>query len=604
MEKNGVFNNPWGAGHSYTPAKMFWEELPIVKDKLYEMRLSSEGSIKNGLVPSMSLVSWGYEYTAATGGNAATGIADMSQEPGWKQWGEWVTARKDKYVALDWDGKVYFPGAGYITPLMPLDQEDWPEGITDATYGDWVGVKLGKLANHIHCSGLFAADFWVGLYGGHHDFHPRVIDAFAKWANVTIPAGTVRERADYIIKNHMPLMFDFRADRFARFYARLAETIRSSGNEPLVGGQMLPDAALTRHYGNDFRIYLQHLPAKNWYFQLELQSDGSRQIQSYFKSAISMGTYSSREPDMQLGAQMDATTNEFWDAVKNAKYTEAEGWLHLKHQWLTVGFTHVLNRDGSVRRAVSAFQRSYWDAGTVDSNWMKILYDHIPRHPFGPAVYYSSDLERQSENSGNPNFYWWVNAKSLGWTEKGIPMGYYAADVALDKITTANKPTGWLVYVDNLNQTKFKDAEKNKLLAIAPIIDETNFKESTPIYFEGDSLGGYSFVDQQGRVVIVVSNRGFKEVKGNMVIHLVKPGNYTMKELFSKSTQTLRIPSSGLSVPITIAGRETQVFEIPGLCLADRACPEPSPLKATAKPLSSQTPHSSFDLLGRNVTKP
>lgn len=85
-ETNGVMDIPWGAGNYRWPEQMFWESMSQVRDKHLEMTNGGDAMEKQGKVPVMSCVAWGYEYTAATGGDASLGFADMSQTEGWKQW--------------------------------------------------------------------------------------------------------------------------------------------------------------------------------------------------------------------------------------------------------------------------------------------------------------------------------------------------------------------------------------------------------------------------------------------------------------------------------------------------------------------------------------
>jgi len=576
-ERNGVFHIPWGAGNYSWPEQMFWESKSEIKDKGDIMRNLADQETALGRVASMSCVAWGYEYKAATGGDSALGFADMSHKEGWQQWGEWIAARKDKYLAQDWDGKILYPAAGYITPMMPLDKEDWPPGIDSATYGDWSGWKLGTLANEIHTRGFFAADFVVGLYGGNHDFHPRVIDDFERWAGVKVPGASVTERAAVVKNSYWARYNDFKSDRFARFYARAANTIRSSGREPLVGGQILPDAPMVRGSGNDFRIYLRHLPAKNWFFQVELQSDEGRPVPTYWTSATYMGIHAARAPDFPLGAQMDASSSNFWGAVKNTRKAgdgltdSVWGNRYLKHAWLSVGWTHVANTDGSVRRAPLAFQRSYWDAGGVDTPIVALVRKHIPRHPFGPAVYYSTDLERQSEGTGNPNFYYWVAPKAMGWRQAGVPAGYFVSDTALANLKPENRPSGWFVYVDNLGLTSLNPGEKARLENIAPILTEKDVRDSCPVSFEGDSLGGYAFLDSAGSVIVVVSNAGSTSHAGWLNFAKVENGRYALNDLLDNTSGVLGVVANKSRFPFWIEARDTKVFEIPGLRERGRA---------------------------------
>lgn len=564
-EYNGVYEIPWGAGNYTWPEKLFWENKTEIRDKLQVMRQGAQELEQQGRVPIMSTVAWGYEYIAATGGDPNAGISDMSRSEGWQQWGGWLSARKDKYLAQDWDGKIYYPSAGYVTPLMPLDREDWPAGIDSATYGDWVGDKLGRLANEIHSRGFFAADFVVGLYGSNHDFNPRVIDDFENWAKVEVPGATVAERAGVIKARFWTLFNDYRCHRYARFYARAAETIRSSGREPLVGGQILPDVPTVRGTGNDFRIYLKYLPAKDWYFQVELQADEGRPVMPYWSASTFMGVHAARAPDFPLGAHMDGYQTSFWNAVANGNKDSVWARRYMKHAWLSVGWTHVANTDGTVRRAPQAFQRAYWDAGGVDTPVVAMIRRYIPRQPFGPAVYYSTDLERQSESTGNPNFYYWVAPKTLTWRSAGIPLGYFVSDTALAKLKAENRPSGWFVYVDNLDQTRLKPEEKARLEAIAPILTEADYRSHCPLVFEGDSLGGFAFIDQNGSVIVTVSNQSELPVEGALRFARVQDNDYTVKDLFSQKEAPMKVTGNKARFPISMGSRETRVFEIPGL---------------------------------------
>jgi len=566
-EHNGVFQMPWGGGGYRWPEQLFWEDMSQIGDKYNEMVQSSDGVDADGKVPAMSSVAWGYEYTAATGGDGAQGLSDMSREEGWRLYGPWLEARKDKYFAQDWDGKIVYPSAGYVTPLMPLDREDWPAGIENATFGDFAGERLGRLANRIHLRGMFAADFVVGLYGGNHDFHPRVIDDFERWAGVRVPGATVTERAGVIKARYWSRYDDFKCDRMARFYARFAETVRSSGREPVVGGQILPHAASVRGTGNDFRIYARKLPPRNWFFQVETQSDGGRPVPAYWVAATNMGGHAARAPMFPLGAHMDAYAPAFRDAVAGGGHDEAWGRLYMKHAWLSVGWTHVANLDGSVRRAPQSFQRGYWDLGGIDTPIVALVREHIPRHPFGPAFYYSTDLERQSEGTGNPNFYYWFEPKVYAWRNQGIPSGYFVSDTALDGLAkdTANWPSGWFVYVDNLGLTRFSDAERKRLEAIAPILSEKDVRDSCPLSFSGDSLGGFGFLDQDGSVVVVVSNASSRAVAGGLEFARVVDSTYQIRELLGPVDTRLRVAGGRATFHLTLAARETRVFEIPGL---------------------------------------
>lgn len=567
-ERNGVFSTPWGASNYQWPQKMFWEHIPEVDQKLSDMLSGAAGIESEGRAPLMGAVAWGFEYTAAIGGDSTRGWLDMSRVPGWQQWGEWVRDRKDKYVSRNYNGEDNFPHAGYITPLMPLDSADWPPGIPEATYGDWAGWKLGTLANKIHARGFFAADFIVGLYGSHVDFHDRVIDDFSKWSGYDIPPGETFQRRQAMLGEAWPKWHDFKCHRYGRFYARAAETIRQSGREPLVGGQMLPGVAIARHLGNDFRIYQRHLPAKNWYFQIELQSDGDRPVPPYWSAATNLGTHAGRAPDFPFGAHMDADQEEFWTSVRNSqRKDETWGRRYLRHAWLSVGWTHVAKTDGSVTRAARAFQRGYWDGGAVDTLVVNLVRSHIPRHPFGPAFYYSTDMEAQCERVLDAGFAYLYEPHILSIRNAGVPAGYFVSDSSLPNLDSANYPSGWFFDVQaGDGRARLSAQERQKLTRIAPIILPSQVADSCPLFFQGDSIGGYGFIDQDGRVVVVVSNASEKDVRGAVrFARIDSNGTYRVEDLLTKEESALVIAESKGSIPLEIAARDTRVFAIDGL---------------------------------------
>lgn len=605
-ERNGVFQYPWGAANYIWPEQLFWEGVAQIREKGQDMRQDARGIEGRGLVPLLSSVAWGYEYKASIGGDPALGLADKTKDGGWKEFGQWIQPREEKYLARDWDGKLIYPYAGYITPLMPLDKADWPAGIDSATFGDYAGVKLGSLANQVEARGIFAADFVVGLYGSNHDFHPRVMADFEKWSGVTLVGSTDAARAKDIISKHWPAWNNFKCHRFARFYARIAQTVKTSGREPLVGGQILPQAALVRPLGNDFRIYLQYLPAKNWYFQVELQSDEGRHVPDYWTSSTYMGAHAARAPEFPLGAHMDAYQNGFWVSVlDNNKKDSAWGRKYMKHHWLSVGFTHIARTDGSVKRAARAFQRAYWDAGSVEPELVEFIREHQPKYPFGMAFYYSTEIEKQLESTGEAKYYWMMEARAIDWRRKGVPAGYFVSDTALASSNISNRPSAWLVETqDKEGFHKMTTAERTRLEAIAPIATEANFRNYSPLVFEGDSLGGYAFINQHGNVIVVVSNSSDNAVTGNMKFARVENGTYEVKELLGTSTGTLTIAANGGTYPLKLDGRDTKVFQIPGLREINRGGSQTSvtPRKKLAPSVAVGSAEPRIDAKGRTGT--
>lgn len=597
-EPNGVYVQPWGAAGMSWPEQVFWQSVDQIQNQHLEMTNAADGVEASGCVPVMGPVAWGYEYTAATGGNAATGIADKSQASGWKQFGQWMQDPNHvKYYSTDWNGKAE---PGYVTPLMPMDAADWPASwgawpfasTTGTDWGQWLGHQFTALCLDMHYRGVFCADYVIGLeWGDAIDYNPRIIDDFAAWAQVTIPGTTVSDRADYVQNNYKSLWWDYKATRFGDFYTTIGNGLLQAGKTPLVGGQITGIPSWTRGSANDFRIYKKNLPGRYWFYNVELQSDPLRPVPDPWWSSICMGTTAAKDPDMHFGGQMDAAGGQgaFDSALSNGGKDYAWGQKYLKHHWLSVGWTHVANIDGTVRRAPESFMRSYWDAAEVNPDLITTLLSHIPRHPFGPAFYYSAAIERSYEvgNGKTSNQWWACQFQLLGDMDpvlvntrqghaRGLCLGYYVSDLGLDHLAAADKPTGWIVY----NSDRLPAPEKAKLEAIAPIYDidvsrtdgngaiAASLLAAGPIHFDqaqDQCINGLAFVDQNGSVILMVTNTLDTDGTATAVFSNVLDGSFDCNGLLGTPGAKLSISGGKGSFALSVPARETLVFEIPGL---------------------------------------
>jgi hypothetical protein len=609
-ERNGVMGQPWGAAGNSWPEQLFWNNVPANNNHhLQEMKNAAKGIESDGRVPQLGSVAWGYEYRAATGGDTSSisPLPDMSKVGGWKQWGEWMKDPNHvKYHSTNWYGSTE---PGYVTPIMPMDPADWPsewvappnwispkewvdnKPVSTISYGQWIGNRLSQLALWTDNRGIYCADYVVGLtWGDAIDYNERVVDNFAAWAGVEIPQGTISQRANYIQYNYKSDWFDYKCARFAEFYCSMGQNLLDNGKTPLIGGQTL---GLTRDSGNDFRIYIQGkngsmtLPGRYWFFNLELQSDDLRTPHLNWESSIRMGVLASREPDMQLGAQLNAFGGQgsFDNALKNAGRDKAWGQNHITQQWLSVGWTHILDRNGLVRRAPMSFMRSYWDAGKTPNEEFELLLKYIPRKPFGPALYYSVAIERQFEKGhGKYSNSWYMcfekflrelspiqHATRQG-SLRGAFSGFYVSDASIDHLKPADYPAAWIVY----DSDSLPDDERIKLEAIAPIIDPDKSLSNAakqlfplcPVYIEQDTsecLNGLAFVDQNKSVIILVSNSKEKDAKGTLVFQHVSNGTFNCKGIIGLPDTALTITDSTGSIQINLPPRSNGVYEIPGL---------------------------------------
>ncbi len=614
-DQHGACGQPWGAAGFAWPQQLFWQDVDMMSTShVGEMRASAQGMDSVGLAPVLGCVAWGYEYTSATGGdpNNLGATPDNSAIGGWKEWGAWMT-NHPQYQSTDWHGKTE---AGYFTPLMPMDPADWPATWTapagwvapagwsggkptqTTSYAEWLGTRLAQLCYAVDCRGMMCADYVVGLeWGDAVDYNPRVMDDFATWAGVTIPGTSIEERSDYIQVNLKALWWDYKCTRFRDFYGSLGKNLLANGKTPMVGGQISGYPMWTRGSGNDFRIYTQGnegLLGQYWFFNVELQADSLRPPTDYWLSALAMASTAAREPDMRLGGQMDATggQGEFDRSVTNAGYDAAWGLKYITHQWLSVGWSHIAGRDGVVRRAPMSFMRSYWDAGKTPEAELMLIQGHIPRHPFGPAFYYSASIERAFEedhwNSKTSNGEWFlfpkmsreVFPKSAASPRRGhargLCMGYVVSDVGLDHMAKADRPSGWIIYDDD----RLPAAERAKLEAIAPIYnidaggaDADGSKAAAllalgPVHIAQDSdqcLNALAFVDQNDSVILMISNTNDTPGTGDVVFTNVGDGSFAATGLLNANDTSFAVQGGTGRFAISVPARGTLVFEIPKL---------------------------------------
>jgi hypothetical protein len=337
--------------------------------------------------------------------------------------------------------------------------------------------------------------------------------------------------------------------------------------------------------GNDPRIWAKQQPGKYWFFLVETQSAGDRNTPPDWTALYSIGATTSREPDVPVGVMLDADIGDYWNAVTRAGWSTEFGWRYLKHTWLSAGWTHVANRDGTVRRGTQSFMRSFWDAGGTNPDHMNAILGHIPKHPFGPAMYYSVSIEKSFEvpppaGTDTPNYYFYfeylqrgIRTPTPGYPKpelegivQGLNLGYWVSD-AVDpaKLSAANKPSAWLMYDSN----RLPAAERAKLEAVAPVFDLASDAAKAlaagPLRAKGSGLNALAFVDQNGSVMVMVSNMNATDSSGSLEFSNVGNGSFDAIGLLGTPTGKFTVASNKASLPITVAARDTLVFEIPKL---------------------------------------
>jgi len=572
-----VLTQAWGVGGSAWPDQLFWQDVPFNQEHYYDMLLAADSIASGGRVPVGGNVAWGFDLLNANGGDPD--FADYSQQGGYMQYAAWMNPREGTYFALGPDGTISYPGQGYVSFSMPMLADDLPEDSQPETFGKWAGESLGNLAVTYHLRGFLDADFFIGVYSP-DDWHPRLINSFESWAGVTVPGTTVPARANYVSQNLNSEWIDFVNAGQVSFLTEIDNTLLANGVTPFSGGQLNFDPALSRVTGSDPRAWETQIPGKYWYFVVENESQGDRSTPSDWTASYSIGASASRVPDVPMGVDMDGFCN---DSVLEAA-------LYNKHLWLSAGWTYIANRDGSIRRASQVFQRNNWDAQTACADQVAVMREHVPTHPFGPAFYYSDNVARYFESPNNEtNYYYFcpylqrsiatLTASSpqpqYYGVAQGINLGYWVSD-AVDPSTlkAADVPSAWLLYDSN----RLPADELTKLKAVAPVYDLMNAGGSGkllgataalaagPVHATGTGLNMLSFVDQNGSVILMVTNQDATDQNaGALVFNNVSNGNFNLLGLLGTPSTTMTVTNNSATVPISVAAYDTAVYEIPAL---------------------------------------
>jgi len=137
--------------------------------------------------------------------------------------------------------------------------------------------------------------------------------------------------------------------------------------------------------------------------------------------------------------------------------------------------------------------------------------------------------------------------------------------VDLSKLAAADIPSAWLVY----NLDRLPAAEKSRLQALAPVIDPrvnpTAVLAACPVRAKGLGLNCLAFVDQNGSVIVMVSNLSSTATVGSLEFTNVVNGTFACNGLLGTPNGTLTVKNNAGSLPIVVDERDTIVLEIPGL---------------------------------------
>jgi hypothetical protein len=577
----------WGAGQGLAPQLWFWENVPQYYELKTQINNSAAKLEAQDIIPYAGLQLWQETYNKSQPGG------EYANLPGHQEWVQWLQARPE-YLGVDLNGKDF--GWGYVSPLVPLNPEDYPKDFKGniAYYADWQADRIGRLAAFTGVRGVAFSDYFDSHphTGIENYFNARIIDDFERATGIVLSSKTLTEQAQEIRSQHYSKWLDYWVDRWAYNWSAIDREIsKNTGKEALLLNQTSFTPAVQRRFGAvDPRVILQKMSPDNIIFVVQTINGFvvlHLPIPESFESA-SIGLHAAREPEAHYQHILTSSENGYWEAVKdlwpglNQKTQQELGWKRLKRTWLESGWTHVATRQGNIRRAAESWSRSFHDLGTIDDKWVKLLRDIDPTRPFGSAMYYSVGIEHGYETyygaEGNisQNSYLGEELKPVtNLKENGVPFNYYVSDAALNKLSNDIAPTAWIIPDRYLNgQDLLPQQERQKLEEIAPILTEQEAQNyDYPLSFSSNQTGrtiqGFGFYDQNDRLIVVASDHiKIGENNGNLeavqaIVNLKLPdGSYIAHNLLSNQDIAFQVVSGSGKFTTKIDRWDTQAFKI------------------------------------------
>ena len=590
---SSVYGPSFGASPGLSPAMLFWEAGKHFTDPraMADALASAAGLTARGIVPCGGAQRWQDTYEAAQPASLFTGEpgwveedrkgGDLPNQPEFRAWVAWQKDHEDLFMtasdggSLGYDFRKWGASYGHISPGTPLPKADWPDGIKNATYGDWYAYRWAQTSAKSGAYGIMLSDFTDSQ--PHHptrqaDFNPKLIDSFENSIKRTIPGNSVAERAAYIDSHLFNAWTDFICRSYAQFFGRLAvEMTRRTGHDALVVDQCGGSPGERRMAGMDERIIARMMPGRNILCIWENQTmSPERSGRSMMFALGGVAIAAAREPDLRNGANLSSDDPRYWEAVRkfwpdlSPADRRERGDKELKREWLETCWAHIATRQGVTRRALAFVSRTYWDGGKVDPAVQSLIQTIVPVRPFGFAVYYSTEVERRMEtkapaNGGNGAYM--PPEILMNFKNDGGVVNYYVSDAALPRLNAAARPAAWLV----LDRPDLMPAsELRKLKQIAPVLtslDEARNFQGAPLAFSR-GLTGSGFYDQDGRLIITASNGQSAELDGSMTLNGLSDGRYTATDLFSREKLSFAVAGRRVSVPIRVTRWDTRVFAI------------------------------------------
>lgn len=552
---DSYFTQAAAAGSGFAWLKVMWDRAGDT-EHWAKARAANERMKRGGYHAQAGLMHWinGLDDILA---------AQKQRDRAWARAAyDWLTAR-EHYWALKRDGTV--SAWGWISPAMPLDEADWPEGVADATFADWTAARITNYTAAAGVNALSLADAWNGLPHGAttvQDFNPRVVDAFVAKTGLDVPSGSVAERADHIRQHHINAWTNFHNDAWAHWLERLVALHREkTGEELLLVYQAAHHGVATdRKRGFDHRVLAERVGGDHLIARIELQGEAGRTLKDMAVAAPKMALFAARQPSVSTGVQIAAPSRvdplEFTPEVhglsqgilrrSDIDFANEDEQLEALYQftkqhWLGVMWAHNATAGGGLRRSAMFWQGNYQNRGRPPEAIGELVLAHVPTAPFGPAMYFSTSIEKHYERllKGRWNFDWHVQAFSgvTGYTP------VYAVSDAAPLGSLQYKPTFWIT--DHVQEMPVE--ERRALEAVAPVYDFDEQAQVMPLPFKVEGATGFAFIDQDAQTVVVIARpltQWADRTAGPVTLRFqgIPDGTYTLQEtLDGDETLTLNV---------------------------------------------------------------
>jgi hypothetical protein len=587
---NDIFAPSWGASPFLSPGELFWQSGTFFTDPrmMSQARRAAHDIDASGRVPLSGAQRWQDTYVQSRPPSVFHSPPGwvrgaLAADPPFRAWAEWVDAHRE-YLDVAQDGGSYPPEYrpwggmdGNVLPPTPLKPADIVPGMTGATYGDLFAYRWGQLAAKTGAYGVLLSDFSDSIpHGGidRHGFNPGIIAAFGRYIGHPLPPGPVPEMADAILQQYGGQWADFWCDNWARFMAGIAREVgRQTGHEPLIFEGTGFSTSVERHRAADLRVILKATPSPEIVFNPDtLTMSPERRGLPMVLSTQIVGQMAAYEPDARIGPVLESDDALFWTGVAKhwPELTPADqrrrGLGEVKRLWLEVGWMHIADRAGRVRRGVAFLSRGYWDQGQVPADVLAVMRSHVPARPFGPALYYSNVVARAREvgalasHASEDDAYFATSDGSLAdlRDRDGIGLDYFVSDAALPNLRPEARPAAWVVLEtqDPRSHAQLVPASELEMLArTAPVLTSLDQLRAAELPLRyGKHTTGIGFFDRHGDLIITVSNLLGTTAVVHVELASLRDGAWTASNLLAHGDVTFTVSGGHASLDLPVEG--------------------------------------------------